>query len=66
MVAVPISETSFENRCPIHKDYRGLRNDDLNKAAGITDGEFVHATGFICGAWSIESLIKMGEVSLAQ
>ena len=64
--AMPNSENSFENRCSIHKDYRGLRDDDLNKAAGIPDGAFVHAAGFIGGAWSIESVVKMGEASLAQ
>ena len=55
---------SFENRVSIHKDYRGLRGDELSKAAGITDGEFVHAAGFIGGAWSIESCLKMAEASL--
>lgn len=64
--AMPHSENSFENRCSIHKDYRGLRDDDLNKAAGITDGGFVHAAGFIGGAWSMDSCIKMAEASLAQ
>ena len=64
--AMPNRENKFENRCSIHKDYRGLRGNDLNKAAGITDGEFVHAAGFIGGAWSMESCIKMAEASLAQ
>lgn len=64
--AIPNSENSFENRCPIHKDYRGLRDDELNKAAGISDGAFVHASGFIGGAWSMGSCIKMAEASLAQ
>ena len=63
---MPKSESSFENRCSIHKDYRGLRDDELNKAAGITDGAFVHAAGFIGGAWSLESCIKMAEASLEQ
>lgn len=55
---------SFANRVSIHKDYRGLRGEELSKAAGITDGEFVHAAGFIGGAWSLESVIKMAEESL--
>ena len=57
---------SFENRVSIHKDYRGLRGEELSKAAGITDGEFIHAAGFIGGAWSIESCLKMAEASLKQ
>ena len=64
--AVSVSADSFDNRVSIHKDYRGLRNDDLNKAAGITDGEFIHMAGFIGGAWSLESCIKIAEASLAQ
>lgn len=38
--------------------YKGLRNDDLNEAAGIKDGIFVHPNGFIAGASSIESCHK--------
>ena len=64
--AVPFAEMGFDNRCSIHKDYRGLRQDELNKAAGITDGEFVHAAGFIGGAWSMKSCLKMAEASLKQ
>ena len=64
--AVPLKESGFGDRCSIHKDYRGLRDQELNKAAGIEDGAFVHAAGFIGGAWSIESCIKMAEASLAQ
>jgi len=64
--AVSVSQESFTNRVSVHKDYRGLRDADLNKAAGITDGSFIHASGFVGGAWSIESCVKMAEASLAQ
>lgn len=57
---------TFANRVSIHKDYRGLRGEELSKAAGIPDGEFVHAAGFIGGAWNLSSVIKMAEASLAQ
>jgi uncharacterized UPF0160 family protein len=59
-----VSESGFTNRVSIHKDYRGLRNDDLNKAAGITDGVFVHAAGFIGAAKSLESCIKIADASM--
>lgn len=38
---------------------RGLRGEELSKVAGVTDAEFVHAAGFIGGAWSTESAIKI-------
>jgi len=41
--------------------YKGLRNKELNAAAGITDGIFVHATGFIGGADSLESCYKLAK-----
>ena len=41
--------------------YKGLRNEELNAAAGITDGIFVHATGFIGGADSLESCYKLAK-----
>ena len=63
--AMSLKPDSFQNRVSLHKDYQGLRDDDLNKAAGITDGVFVHATGFIGGAWSLESCIKIAEASIA-
>lgn len=41
--------------------YKGLRNEELNAAAGITDGIFVHATGFLGGADSLESCYKLAK-----
>lgn len=61
-----MTETGFTNRVSIHEDYRGLRNEDLNKAAGITDGVFVHAAGFIGAATSLESCVKMADASIKQ
>ena len=64
--AVPVKGVDFQNRVSICKDLRGLRTDDLNKAAGITDGEFVHAAGFIGGAWSLESVMKLAVESIKE
>jgi len=61
-----VSESGFTNRVSIHKDFRGLRNDDLNSAAGITDGVFIHAAGFIGAATSLESCVKMADASIKQ
>jgi uncharacterized UPF0160 family protein len=37
----------------------GLRDEELNEAAGISDGIFVHANGFLGGAGSLESCYKL-------
>jgi len=64
--AVRNDDSSFDNRCSIHKDYRGLTGEQLTKVTGVSDAEFVHAAGFIGGAWSMESCVKMAEASVAQ
>ena len=56
---------SFEMRVPIKKEWRGLRDEELKKVSGFEDIEFVHNTGFIGGAWSLETVLKMAEMSLA-
>jgi uncharacterized UPF0160 family protein len=64
--AVSKSSSSFENRVSLCKAYRGLRGDALNEASGLPDCEFVHAAGFIGGAWSKDTAIKMAENSLKE
>lgn len=64
--AVSKSSSSFENRVSICAAYRGLRGEELNKNAKVTDAEFVHAAGFIGGCWSLESCIKMAEASMKE
>lgn len=64
--AVSVSSSSFDNRVSIHKDFRGLRGEELNKAAEINDGEFIHMAGFIGGCWSLESCLKIADISMTQ
>ena len=64
--AVPANLNEFGNRVDICAAYRGLRGKELNEAAGVPDAEFVHAAGFIGGAWSLASVIKMAEASLVE
>ena len=61
---MPISPGSYDSRVGIHKHYRGLRISDLNQRAQTTDAEFVHPSGFIGGAWSLKSAVKIAEDSL--
>mmetsp|Transcript_2655 Transcript_2655/g.1869 ORF Transcript_2655/g.1869 Transcript_2655/m.1869 type:complete len:156 (+) Transcript_2655:717-1184(+) len=59
-------KASFSSRAPLSKAWRGLRNEELAKISGIDDIIFVHHAGFIGGAKSLQSAVKMGEISLAE
>lgn len=61
---VPSSIGSFEFRKGIFEKWRGLDNDELKKESGIQDIIFVHRAGFIGGAQSLESAIKVVDQSL--
>jgi len=52
---------SFDIVCELA--FKGLRNHQLNDAAGITDGIFVHPSGFIGAAESLASCRKLGIIS---
>ncbi|KAI6222943.1 hypothetical protein M3Y99_01480200 [Aphelenchoides fujianensis] len=58
--AIPVSETSdFDNRCPLPADWRGVRDDKLAALIGIPTATFVHQSGFIGGAKSLEDALQM-------
>lgn len=64
---VPPKGSGFSMRVPLCKAWRGLRAQELKTITeGITDMEFVHHSGFIGGAWSMESVIKMAELSVKE
>ncbi|KAL6926180.1 hypothetical protein ACO0SA_003859 [Hanseniaspora valbyensis] len=66
VITVPVKQGSFEFRVGLPTELRGLRDDDLSKAAGIPDGVFIHASGFIGGAKSKESCLKLARMGLAE
>ena len=66
VMAIPAKAGGFDNRVSLCKSYRGLRGEELQKATGCSDAEFCHMAGFIGGAWSRESAIKMAEASLKE
>ena len=41
-----------------------MRGNELNQAANIKDGEFVHAAGFIGGCWSLASCVQIADDSI--
>ena len=63
---MPPNKASFDMRVPLAKAWRGIRGAELKEASGFPDIEFVHQSGFIGGAWSLETCIKMGEASIIE
>ena len=63
---VPPKGSGYDMRVPLGKAWRGLRSEEIKKISDFTDVEFVHHSGFIGGAWSLESCIKMAEMSIIE
>jgi len=63
---VPIRAKSFENRLSLPKEWRGLRDKELEEVSGVDGATFIHAGGFIGGAKTKEAIMKMVEISLKQ
>ena len=56
---------SFALRMALKESWRGISDvSSLAKISGIDDIVFCHVSGFIGGAKSLESVIKMAELSL--
>ncbi|PAA87143.1 hypothetical protein BOX15_Mlig029752g2, partial [Macrostomum lignano] len=63
--AVPPDETrGFENRLALLADWRGLRDDELNKVSGIDGCVFVHSSGFIGGNRSFDGALEMARKTI--
>ena len=61
---VPVTSTSFKFRKGLPEKLRGLRDEELSAKSGIPDCIFIHAAGFIGGAKSKESALKLAKLSL--
>jgi len=62
--AVTVEGKSFENRVSLPKEWRGVRDDDLEKVTHIQGSRFVHAAGFIGGNSYLEGALEMARVAL--
>lgn len=62
--AVSKSKDGFELRKPLPEAWRGVRDQDLDKLAGIDDCVFVHASGFIGGSQSYAGALAMAKKAL--
>lgn len=61
---VPPSAESFDMRVPLKAEWRGLRDSELQGVSGFEDAVFVHNTGFIGGAKTQQSAVRMAELSI--
>ncbi|KAL9090066.1 MAG: hypothetical protein Q9159_002234 [Coniocarpon cinnabarinum] len=62
--AVSRSSEGFELRKPLPEGWRGVRDEELSKLAGIDGCVFVHASGFIGGNQTFEGALKMAQTAL--
>ncbi|EGR33761.1 hypothetical protein IMG5_039660 [Ichthyophthirius multifiliis] len=62
---VPVNQGSFDLRIGLKKEWRGIKDMDILKnVTGIQDIVFVHNSGFIGGAKSFQSTLKMALESI--
>lgn len=61
---VSVEGKAFENRLGLPADWRGVRDEDLSKVAGIEGCTFCHASGFIGGNKSYEGVLEMARFAL--
>lgn len=64
--AVTVEGQAFENRLSLPEEWRGVRDEDLTKIAGIEGCKFCHAAGFIGGNETFEGALKMAQVALTR
>jgi uncharacterized UPF0160 family protein len=64
IAAVPLNSTSFDSRKKLPEPWRGLRDDALTDKTGVPDCVFIHAAGFIGGAKTQDSALKLAKLAL--
>eukprot|EP00239_Pterosperma_sp_CCMP1384_P004963 CAMPEP_0197844618 /NCGR_PEP_ID=MMETSP1438-20131217/1619_1 /TAXON_ID=1461541 /ORGANISM="Pterosperma sp., Strain CCMP1384" /LENGTH=355 /DNA_ID=CAMNT_0043455531 /DNA_START=107 /DNA_END=1177 /DNA_ORIENTATION=- len=62
--AVTAEGTDFTNRLSLPAPWRGVRDDELSKVAGIEGCCFCHMAGFIGGNKTLEGALAMGRAAL--
>jgi len=62
--AVPDKIGSFGMRKPLPEEWRGKDKNELNKLINLDDVIFCHPAGFIGGAESFNSAIKMAKIAI--
>lgn len=64
ILTFPVSKGCFKVRYPLHPDWRGLANEDLDAVSKIPNCIFVHVSGFTGGNRTKEGAFAMCKKSL--
>ncbi|KAF3760833.1 metal-dependent protein hydrolase [Cryphonectria parasitica EP155] len=56
---VPVTKDSFESRKALPKEWRGVRDEELDKVSGVPGCVFVHAAGFIGGNKTFDGALEL-------
>ena len=62
--AVPKDPSTFENRCPLPVEWRGLSQTDLVLASGLKTAKFVHVTGFLALCVDKADTLQMAQITI--
>jgi uncharacterized UPF0160 family protein len=62
---VPPELGSFGQRLALPEAWRGLQDEAFSETAGIEDGVFCHPSGFICGARSQKSTLRLAKLAMS-
>lgn len=61
---VSVSKDSFESRKALPVEWRGVRDEELDKVSGVPGCVFVHAAGFIGGNKTFEGALELAKKAL--
>ena len=61
---VPAAVGSFETRCSMPESWRGLSVKDLEKVSGVKGLSFVHASGFLAAAKTVEAAVEAAKAAM--
>ncbi|MCX7749914.1 MAG: MYG1 family protein [Clostridia bacterium] len=61
-----VRENGRRDRKKLPKSWAGKREEELGEILGIQDAVFCHSSRFIAGAKSLESILKMADIAIAE
>lgn len=64
VLCVPVGLKSFVNRLSLKEEWRGKRDEELQKVSGVPDAVFVHMNGFTGGAKTLDGVMSLIRKSL--
>ena len=65
VVAIPVSNGSFDVKKPFPLKWAGLENEELQKISGVKTITFCHKNLFICACKTYEDALKVAKISVS-